>query len=240
MSFLIIFLLLRSVCLISPLSILRIVPSILHGGCPGVYAFDEFSVAELGFQKFIRSSDVLFSYLFFHACFVDGVRFQYAQVRVVFFLIKNSDFSWFFSSIPSIIWLVTYEEKIWRQLHKNAVSTVKQVLEAAPHKAVAVRPLTTHLENYSSQTNQICGALLEKWGQTQKQCTPVDEQKQEDKVEPTYNSSALIQDVALEICRKRRTIKTSGGRGSGKSVLAQGHDDDYLVGCLGFMAYQPL
>ena len=30
-------------------------------------------------------------------------------------------------------------EKAWRQLHKNAESNIEQVLEAAPHKAAAVR-----------------------------------------------------------------------------------------------------
>ena len=29
----------------------------------------------------------------------------------------------------------------------NAVSNIEQVLEAAPHKAAVVRPLTTHHEN---------------------------------------------------------------------------------------------
>ena len=41
-----------------------------------------------------------------------------------------------------------YGEKAWRQLHKNAVSNIEQVLEAASHKAAAARPLTTHHENY--------------------------------------------------------------------------------------------
>ena len=44
----------------------------------------------------------------------------------------------------------TNGEKTWRQLHKNAASHIEKVLEAAPHKAVAVRPLTTHNENYTS------------------------------------------------------------------------------------------
>ena len=43
-----------------------------------------------------------------------------------------------------------YEEKAWLQLHKNAVSNIEQVLEAAPNKAVAVRPPTTHQEIYQS------------------------------------------------------------------------------------------
>ena len=41
-------------------------------------------------------------------------------------------------------------EKAWRQLHKNAASKIEQVQEAARHKAAAVRPFTTHYENYQS------------------------------------------------------------------------------------------
>ena len=43
-----------------------------------------------------------------------------------------------------------YGEKAWQQLNKNAVSNIEQILEAAPHKATAVRLLTTHHENYKS------------------------------------------------------------------------------------------
>ena len=42
----------------------------------------------------------------------------------------------------------TYREKAWWQLPKNAASNIKQVLDAVLHKAAAVRPLTTHHENY--------------------------------------------------------------------------------------------
>ena len=45
---------------------------------------------------------------------------------------------------------LTYGEKAWRQLLKNAASNIEQVLEAAPHKAVAVGPPTTHHENYQN------------------------------------------------------------------------------------------
>ena len=37
-----------------------------------------------------------------------------------------------------------------KQLHKNAVSNVEQVLEATPNKAAAVRPPNSHHENYQS------------------------------------------------------------------------------------------
>ena len=42
----------------------------------------------------------------------------------------------------------TFGEKAFRQLCKNVASNIEQVLEATPHKTVAVRPPTTHHENY--------------------------------------------------------------------------------------------
>ena len=52
------------------------------------------------------------------------------------------------------------------------------------------------------------------------------EQSQEDWLEPIYNSSVPIQDVALKTDRERWTIETGGGRGLGRAVLAARHDDD--------------
>ena len=44
----------------------------------------------------------------------------------------------------------TYGEKAWRQLHKNSGYNIEQVLEATPYKRAAIRPPTTHHENYPS------------------------------------------------------------------------------------------
>ena len=44
----------------------------------------------------------------------------------------------------------TAGEKARRQLHKNAASNIKQVLEATPHKAPTIRQPTSHHENYPS------------------------------------------------------------------------------------------
>ena len=41
-------------------------------------------------------------------------------------------------------------EKTWRQLDKNAASNFELVLDATSNKAAAVRPLTSHHENYQS------------------------------------------------------------------------------------------
>ena len=54
----------------------------------------------------------------------------------------------------------------------------------------------------------------------------MDEQRQDDPLEPENNSSVRIQDVALKTSRERWTIETGGGRGSGRSVLVARHDDD--------------
>ena len=54
----------------------------------------------------------------------------------------------------TVIWMhymdanKTAGQKAWRQLHKNAVSNIEQVLEATLNNAAAVRPPTTHHENY--------------------------------------------------------------------------------------------
>ena len=45
-------------------------------------------------------------------------------------------------------------------------------------------------------------------------------------LEPTFNSSVLIQDVALKTYRKRWTIEKGGRRGSGISMLMAWHDDE--------------
>ena len=48
----------------------------------------------------------------------------------------------------------------------------------------------------------------------------IDEQRQDYQLEPIYNSSVPIQDVALKTYRERWTMETGGRRGSGRSVLA--------------------
>ena len=54
----------------------------------------------------------------------------------------------------------------------------------------------------------------------------MDEQKQDDQLEPIYNSSVLIQDVVLKTFRERCKIENSGEWGFGRSVLAAQYDDD--------------
>ena len=57
----------------------------------------------------------------------------------------------FFPSSGCVDTNKTYGEKAWQQLHKNAESCIEQVLEAASNKTAAMRPPTTHHENYPSR-----------------------------------------------------------------------------------------
>ena len=52
------------------------------------------------------------------------------------------------------------------------------------------------------------------------------EQKQEDQHEHTYRRYVRIRDVTLKTCQRRWTIRRSGERGSGISVLGARHDDE--------------
>ena len=59
-------------------------------------------------------------------------------------------------------------------------------------------------------------------------CGPLhmDEQRQDDQLEPTYSSSVPIWDVALKTSWKQWMIEKGGEKGSGISMLMARHDDD--------------
>ena len=54
----------------------------------------------------------------------------------------------------------------------------------------------------------------------------MDEQRQNNQLEPTYSSTEPIRDVALKTSRKQWTIEKGGEKGSGISVLMVRHYDD--------------
>ena len=57
----------------------------------------------------------------------------------------------------------------------------------------------------------------------------MDEQRQDDQLEPTYSSSVPIWEVTQETCWKQWTIGRGGERGSGRSVLVVRYDDDIYM-----------
>ena len=54
----------------------------------------------------------------------------------------------------------------------------------------------------------------------------MDEQRQDDQLEPTYNSSLLIRNVVLKTCLKPRTREKGGETGSVIFVLMARRDDN--------------
>ena len=55
----------------------------------------------------------------------------------------------------------------------------------------------------------------------------MDEQRQDNQLEPIYSSLVPIQDVALKTNQKRWTIEKGGGGGLGRSALMARHD--YII-----------
>ena len=55
----------------------------------------------------------------------------------------------------------------------------------------------------------------------------MDEQRQDNQLEPIYNSSVPIQDITLKTW-EQWIIETGSERGSGRSMLAANHVDDYI------------
>ena len=66
----------------------------------------------------------------------------------------------------------------WTDGRKSLTATTQECCEkywtSPPNKAAAIRPPTTHHENYRNLTNQTCRTLMEKLGRAHKWCTPVD------------------------------------------------------------------
>ena len=58
---------------------------------------------------------------------------------------------------------------------------------------------------------------------------PVDQQRQDDQLEPRYGSSVLIWDLTLKTCRKQWMIGRGSERGPGISLLLARHDDDDMI-----------
>ena len=48
------------------------------------------------------------------------------------------------------------------EIHKNAMNSLEEILDATLHKTTALWSLTSHLENHPSKMNKTCGTLQEK------------------------------------------------------------------------------
>ena len=111
-------------------------------------------------------------------------------------------------------------KKVRWELRKNVTSYFEQILEAIPHDAIAVQPLTSNIKDHPSKMNK---TLLEKQGQTHKWCSMnllhMDMPVLADKQELIYISSVQTQDVVWKTCWEPWMIGMDGLRELGKSVL---------------------
>ena len=110
----------------------------------------------------------------------------------------------------------TYGEKVWRQLHKNAVSNIEQVLEAIFHKE----------QLYGHRSPIMATLQVRRTIHAGISWRSKDDLISDIRQEPKYSSSVPIQDIVLNTSREQWTIETRVERGSGRSVLAVRHDDD--------------
>ena len=108
---------------------------------------------------------------------------------------------------------VTYGEKAWRQLHKNAASTYLPSLKGSKPDKPDLQDHAGEVRTNSYATYS-CGIHH------------MDEQRQDDRLESICSSSVPIRDLALKTYREWWTIETGSKRGLGRSMLAVWHDDD--------------
>ena len=78
---------------------------------------------------------------------------------------------------------------------------------------------------------------VEKNSKARYSCGPLhmDEQRQDDQLEPIYNCSVPMQDIAFRTYRELWTIEKGGWKGSRRSVLTVLHDDDIWFGFFVFL-----
>ena len=94
------------------------------------------------------------------------IRFVLTKKYIYIYAIYFQAVAMFILLYGFTIWTLTRlsEKKARWEQYKNATSYFEQILEAAPHKTIDVRPFTSNLKNYPSKMNKMCGTLLEKQG----------------------------------------------------------------------------
>ena len=110
-----------------------------------------------------------------------------------------------------IIWKSDLTDKIKRSFFQATVGLI--VLYGCTTWTLTKRMEKKLEGNY---TRMLRAVLNKSWRQ----------QPTKNQLEPIYNSSVLIQGVALKTSPEQWVIDTGGERGSGKSVLAAWHHDD--------------
>ena len=150
-----------------------------------------------------RSNETYFA----QAVVVSIIRYGYTRWTLTKRMEKKLD-----GNYTRMLWAIL--NKSWRQL-----STKQQLYGHLPSitKPIQVRRTRHEGHCWRSRDELISNVLL--W-------TPSHGRAKDVQLGPAYNSSVLIQDVALKTYQKRWTVERGGGWGLGSSVLMTRHDDD--------------
>ena len=101
-----------------------------------------------------------------------------------------------------------------KKLDGNYSRMMREILEAAPHKAAC--KVTYHTSRKLSKLDELDMQDTAREVGTNSlvtySCGPLhmDEERQDDQLEPIYNSSVPIQDIALKTSREQGTKETGG------------------------------
>ena len=130
-----------------------------------------------------------------------------------------------------------YVEKALQQLHKNIANYTEQVLEAK-QQLYGYLPSSRKLSKLDEPDMWDTAGEVRTNSLVTYSRGPlhIDKQRQDDQIEPIYNSSVLIQDRALKTSRGQWTIETGGERESGRSVLQR----DIMMMMMMMMKYRIL
>ena len=144
--------------------------------------------------------------------------------------------SFFQAAVVSILlygcttWMLT--KRMEKKLDGNYTRMLRAILNKSWRQHPTKQQLYGHLPPITKtiQDMQDTAGEVGTKSQGTYSCGPlhIDEQRQDDQPEPTYNSSVPIRGVTLRTCRKLWTIEKGGERGSGISVFLVRQDDDDL------------
>ena len=119
-----------------------------------------------------------------------------------------------------------------KHMEKKLDGNYTRMLRTVLNKSWRQRPTKQQLYGYLPPTTKAIKLdepdMQDTAGEAIYSCGPphMDEQRQDDLVEPIYTTSVPIQDIALKTSREWWTIGRGGESGSGRSVLAAWHHDD--------------
>ena len=138
----------------------------------------------------------------------------------------------------AVVWILLYGCTTWtltRRMEKKLDGNYTRMLRATMSKSWRQQPTKQQLYGHPPPITKTTRHAGHCWRSRDELISDfllwslhMAGQKQDDQLEPTYSSSVRIRDVALRTYQKRWTIRRSGERVSGISVLATQYNGDDL------------